>query len=164
MVEKTFFQERIREASMLLNARLLPAETEKLIYEKIKDNYHNSDIDNALHKIMDGDDKLGYLPLLRWMNHYRSMRIEHYVNKKKKEEEDEVRAFWKSNGATEGDCGGGDCFKCSVQYCEIIKVESIEAIKQILNKESAVLDKIKILSEKFKGIGFEADIPKLQPF
>lgn len=162
MVTKDYYQEKIMWASMLLNGKLLPSDQAKYIYERIKDRYTNSDLSLAIESIVDENDKLTYSNIISKLNYYRSLRIENYIAKKKKEEEAEVKSFWQSHGET--NCAGGECYKCNVLYCETIKNETVAAIKRILAKESTATDENKRLAGKFVGIGFEAEMPELQPF
>ncbi|MFZ5990133.1 MAG: hypothetical protein ACOYWZ_23815, partial [Bacillota bacterium] len=79
-------------------------------------------------------------------------------------ERQEFMQWWASHKGTKQECiNNYECFSCKRTYCDVVATEALKGMKDILSKKKTCEEICRELC-KFKGMGFEKDIPEYQPF
>lgn len=111
-------------------------EMAKAIYDRIKTNYENEDLDGALDSIMQSDfPKINFPILLRCLNTKRTLRFEEKSKSDKQTGEETSRKFW--NMETKENCISRNCRECShlAGRCDTIAKHTLEAIRIMINRK-----------------------------
>lgn len=159
MINKDLFQMRVGDAALLLNSRMLERKVEAMIYEKLKHNYHDSDLESAIASLLEESDKLTYITLRRCLDKSAAIRREAEDRERKQTEEAEAKNFWRQNyeHIKKGECNRR-CRECKATYCDTIAFYTLSAIKEILDGKRKSEDVSSELSKKFIGAGFEKNL------
>jgi hypothetical protein len=145
MITRDLYDVRLKESTLLLGQRV-DREAARLIYERIKNSYTDSDCTQAFDQCVEHEDRLNYPNIRRRLDEAKNRREEQEWALAKRQEEREAMLFWQ--GKTES---------------SIANAHS-RVVKKILNKEASLLDGHRELAEVYPGIGHEHYIPDMEPF
>lgn len=154
MITMGFYENKMRDAILLLDAKLSKKSFD-LIYEKIQENYENEDLEKAIDAAVDSG-KLSYPFILDQLRTAAAIRREQENIRKKRQEEENARQFWKANYQyiQAGICGR-QCRSCRATLCNLIAQAAISGVKSILSAEKTINQVFSELSSEFPGAGFE---------
>jgi hypothetical protein len=152
VIEKNFYDEKVRETIELMGVKTLTKKTTDIIYQKIQYNYDHSDLIKALDELIETTDKFTYHTLIKLLNKYSAIRREEENTIRKAKEEEDAKRFWRENYThiKQGICNR-KCLSCKVIYCDIIKAESSKGVRDILTGKRTVEEVNQEMASKFEG-------------
>lgn len=154
------FLSKMEELSNL-TGQPIRKDTVKALHQRL----HHSDIfdfQKAIDSLANTDEKVNMHNLSKHINRHMGDRLEKENADLKAQEEIQAKAFWRAN-YRDGNCSR-NCKSCPAQFCNHVANESIKAMKRILNKEVAWESACQELADLFPGVGFEKEVPAMQPF
>lgn len=164
------FKEKLKVIADLTGQRVA-IDTVKALWERLGEKIEWSDFDKATETMASGDIKITLGALNQHIWKYQTKRLEEENRLQKYKEDREVREWFENHRGTKDTCvnlsvdGYSKCYDCKRTYCNIVGAAACEAIKQCLTGENVnVRIMHKELAERFRGIGFENNIPEMQAF
>ncbi len=149
MIDKQYFEQKIEDTVELMGTRMSKKQRD-LIYDRIKFNYTNDDLDVALYMLVEQSDKFNFIILRKYLDAQATQRREEEVKKAKEKEEQEARRFWSNNYVDPTKCNR-DCINCKVMVCSNISNDAKQAIKKLLSGDKTLQQVNQELSAKYKG-------------
>ncbi len=160
MIAMQEFERGLKELSDL-TGQPIRRDTAKAFYDRLKQS-DIRDFQNAVEGLASSNEKVNLHALFTHINRHRVEREEKEYQYRRAQEEYEARQFWKAN-YRDGNCSR-NCKSCPAVFCNHVANESIKAMEKILAKEISWQDACQGLSVMFPGVGFEKEVPELQPF
>jgi len=161
-VSQEWFREKFTELCTLMGWSV--SDNRKvMIYEELI-NFDRQDFLNTFNRLK-GEDKFVYAVMWKTISEQRARRVEKETHDKQMKEEDEVRAWFREHQGTKSECiNNYSCGDCKRTYCDIVSINSIQAIKDMITGDVDRQVIHRKLADKFHGIGFEKNVPELEPF
>lgn len=154
MITEHFYDTKMVEAFKLLGTfSKANAEMARAIYSRIKANYTDDDLSNALESIMQSDmPKINFPILLRCLNLKRSLRFEEQAKRDKETGEDVAKRFW--NMETRDNCTTHNCMTCPYRAgrCDTVAHHTLNAIKLMSKRQWRTMRKDELFEDCYREV------------
>ncbi len=167
MIGKDFYKQKMEELFKLMGiASKQMYEMATVLYERIRFNYTDNDLEEALLDIAENEHiKITAPVILKYLNTKRSIRLEKEAKLKKEQEEKESKDFWNRKEQSMKECTNRKCYSCDKKYCDILAIATLSAMKKMLSfNTSSIAERrlynINVLQEldkQFPGMGFNEE-------
>lgn len=164
------FKEKLKVIADLTGQRV-SLDTVRALWERLGEKVDWADFDKATEDMANSDIKITLGALNQHIWKYQTKRLEEENRLQKYKEEQEVKEWFNAHRGTKDTCvnisadGSSRCYDCKRIYCNIVGAATCEALKTLFTRENVnVQDIHRGLAEKFKGIGFEDNVPESQAF
>ena len=162
MISHERFLEKMKWLSDLTGQNIRK-DTASAMWDELK-KQEPQDLERAIKDLAYADEKVNLANLWKRLVKFRTTRVEGEAIEFSRKQADEISRWWASHRGVRQVCVNEyNCFSCQREYCDLVSIEAMQAIKDIMSGDKKYIDVCRELS-KFKGLGWEKDLPENQPF
>jgi hypothetical protein len=163
MVDKKRLFDHFRDSGELYGWRLSDKRLHAIYFRLNEEGFEDVDVIEALRRYEQDMFRFGeFQGIIRIV---RGERIERLAQLQSRIEGDATREWFRKHAGSRTECVGNyNCGTCKRTYCDSMAMEASQAIKDMLSDQKPVDEVHEYLAGKFKGIGFERNVPELEPF